>query len=40
MDFGDGEEWVGVTILGLLFLSLLPGAGEEEGRGFLAKGGV
>ena len=30
---------MGVTFLGLLLLSLLPGAGEEEGRGILAMGG-
>ena len=39
MDFGDGEECVGVTFLGLLLLSLLPGAGEEDGMWVLAMGG-
>ena len=35
----DGEECVGVMDLFLLFLSLLPGAGEEDGLGILVIGG-
>jgi hypothetical protein len=31
--FEVGEEWVGVGVLGLLFLDFWPGAGDEEGRG-------
>ena len=33
MVFEVGEEWVGVGVLGLLFLDFRPGAGEEEGWG-------